>query len=256
MRLRLVGFTLLVVFFLLAAVILWPATALAPWVERASSGHWRLAGAEGSIWNGNGMLLARAGDSASWHIAQNIRWQLRWSELWRGRVGVDTTFEQGSSLIAVTTEGLSIEQLDATLPAPVLLVLLPGALGRYSWGGSVHLRSNAFRCAWNNYFCAGEIELLWNDAEVDEVPGNKLGDYRFRLVGENQALRINLATLRGRLQINGSGEIAARGLRFKGEAAATEPNAATLDAMLNTLGRRTAIPGKYLIDYREAGANQ
>lgn len=256
MRLRLAGIGLLVLFFLLAAVMLWPATALAPWVERASNGHWRLASAEGSIWNGSGMLLAHSGDSTSWHIAQNIRWRLRWSELWRGRIGVDATFEQGNSLIAVTAEGISVEQLDAILPAPVLLVLLPGALGRYNWGGNLRLSGNAFRCAWHGYACAGEIKLLWNDAEVAEVPGNTLGDYRFRLVGESQALRVDLATLRGRLQINGSGEITARGLRFKGEAAATGPNATALDAMLNTLGRPAGTPGKYLIDYREAGSSQ
>lgn len=254
MRLRLVGFAFLILFFLLAVVILWPASALSPWVERVSGGHWRLASTEGSIWSGSGMLLARSGDNVSWHIAQNIRWHVRWNDLWRGRIGVATTIEQGSSLIAVTADGFSLEQLDASLPAPVLLELLPGALGRYGWGGNIRLRSNTFRCAWNSHSCVGEIDLLWSDAEVAEIPGNKLGDYRFRLVGESQALRIDLTTLSGRLQFNGSGEISARDLRFKGEAAATGPNAATLGAMLNTLGRRTRTPGKYLIDYHEAGA--
>ncbi|MFA7270974.1 MAG: type II secretion system protein N [Sterolibacterium sp.] len=221
-------------------------------MERASNGHWRLASAEGSIWNGNGTLLAQSGDGTSWHIAQNIRWQIRWGDLWRRRLGISTTFEQGSAQIAVTAEGLSIEQLEATLPAPAILVLLPGALSRYGWGGSLHLRSNAFRCTWRGYACVGEIEMVWNGAEVAEIPGNQLGDYRFRLIGESTALRIDLSTQRGRLQINGNGDISGRGLRFNGEASAVGTNAASLNAMLNTLGRRTGIPGKYLIDYREA----
>ena len=182
MRLRLLGFTLLILFFLLAAAVLWPATALAPWVERVSNGHWRLANAEGSLWNGNGILLAHSADSTAWHIAQNIRWQLRWGELWRGRLAVESTYDQGNSLIALTPDSLAIEQIDVTLPAPMLLVLLPGALGRYGWAGVIHARGSAFRCAWQNYSCVGEIELLWSDAAVAEVPGSKLGDYRFRLV--------------------------------------------------------------------------
>ncbi|MFA7270997.1 MAG: type II secretion system protein N [Sterolibacterium sp.] len=256
MRFRLIELAFLVLSFLPSVVLLWPAPALAPWVERASNGHWRLASAEGSIWNGNGMILAQSANSTSWHIAQNIRWQVRWSELWRGRLGVDAIFEQGSSLIAVTLDGLSIERLDATLPAPMLLVLLPGALSRYGWGGSMHLSSNTFRCSWRRYACVGEIGLQWNGAEVAEIPGNQLGDYRFRLVGESRVFRIDLATLRGRLLINGSGEISAGGLRFKGEATATGSNPATLNAMLSTLGRRTSIPGRYLIDYHEVTTGQ
>lgn len=256
MRLRFFGFTLLILFFLLAAAILWPASALAPWVERGSNGHWRLSSAEGSLWNGNGILLAHSSDGTAWHIAQNISWQLRWGELWRGRMAVATTYDQGSSLIALTPEGLAIEQFDAVLPAPMLLVLLPGALGRYGWGGAIHVRSSAFRCSWQAYSCAGEIELLWNDAAVAEVPGSKLGDYHFRLVGEGRALRVDLATLSGRLQINGSGEVAPGGLRFKGEAGATGADAAALDAMLRTLGRPAGVPGRYLIDYREPGVGR
>ena len=199
------------------------------------------------------MLMAHSDNNDAWRIVKSISWKIRWGDLWRGRIGVAAMLDQGSSLFSVKAEGFSIEQLDASIPAPAILVLLPGALGRYGWGGNLHLRSSNFRCAWQTFACGGEIDLVWNDAEVAEIPGNKLGNYRFRLVGESQALRIDLTTLSGRLQFNGSGEIAARGLRFKGEAAATGPNAATLGAMLNTLGRRSATPGIYLIDYHETG---
>lgn len=256
MRLRLLGIVLLTLFFLLAAAILWPASALAPWIERGSNGHWRLANTEGSIWSGNGLILTHSADGSAWQIAQSVRWQLRWGELWRGRVTIETAYDQGSSLIVATPDSVSLEQIDATLPAPMLLLLLPGALGRYGWGGSIHLRGDAFRCTWQNRACDGEIELLWNDAAVVEVPGNTLGDYRFRLVAEGRALRTDLSTLRGRLQINGSGEVAANGLRFKGEATATGSDAGALDAMLRTLGSPAGSPGKYLIDYREPGTSR
>ncbi|TRZ97491.1 MAG: hypothetical protein D4R84_05175 [Rhodocyclaceae bacterium] len=253
MRLRLLVTGIL--FFLLAAAILWPAASLAPWIESVSQGKLRLASAEGRLWNGNGVLLARTGDSASWRNAQNIRWQVRWSELWRGRVGVEAGFEKGDALVMLGPTGLSIEELDATLSASLIGAMLPGALGRFGWAGSLNARGKNFSCAWQSQNCQGEIEVLWKDAAVAEIPGGDLGDYRIRLVGEGQTLRFDLATLGGRLQITGSGEVSATALRFNGEAGATGPSALQLNNLLRTLGRHGSTPDKVIIDYRSSGSS-
>lgn len=239
-----------ILFFLLAAAIMWPAASLAPWIESASYGKLRLASAEGRVWNGNGVLLARSGDSSSWHSAQSIRWQLRWSELWHGRIAVDAGFENGSALVTFGTGGLSVEQLDATLAASMAGSLLPGALGRFGWAGLLHASGKSFACTRQSQSCQGEIELLWKDAAVAEIPGGDLGDYRIRLVGEGQNLRFDLATLRGRLQIGGSGEISTTVLHFTGEAGATGPSAGQLNSLLRTLGRPGSTPDRVIIDYR------
>lgn len=253
MRLRLVDCGFFILFFLLAVAIQWPATWLAPWIDQASAGHWRLAAATGPLWDGNGILLVRAADNAPWRNAQSIRWQLQWRELWRGRINIATTLEQGALRIVATPGGISVEQLDVTLPAAEIAPQLPGALGRYGWTGSLNARSTDFQCGWNGHACHGEIELLWNDAAVSEIPGPALGDYRLRLVGEGQALHVDLATQRGRLQIAGKGEISGNGVSFNGEASATGSDSASLNALLATLGRPAGMPGKYLIEYREAG---
>jgi len=255
MRSRLLGFSLLILFFALAAILLWPASALAPWVESGSNGRWRLSSPEGTIWSGSGLILSQTGDGSSWQIAQNIRWQLHPGQLWRGRLLIEASLDQGNALIALRTDSVTLEQIDVALPAPMLLALLPGALSRYGWAGMIHARTNILACSWQGHSCTGEIDLLWKDAAVAEVPGSRLGDYRFRLVGEGQAMRVDLATLSGRLQISGSGEISGNGLQFKGEASAAGTDTAALDAMLRTLGRSSGTPGKYLIDYREAAPN-
>lgn len=242
-----------ILFFLLAATILWPAASLSPWVESATNGRLRLASAEGRLWNGNGVLLGRTGDGGDWHSAQNIAWRLRWSDLWRGRIGVETGFEHGDALFMVGIEGLYVERLDATLTASLIGVLLPGALGRYAWAGSMNARGSGFSCAWQSQNCQGEIALLWKDAGLAEVPGGDLGDYRIRMVGEGQALRFDLATLRGRLQITGSGEVSANAVRFRGEAGATGPSGAQLNNLLRTIGRQGATPDRFIIDYRGTG---
>jgi len=253
MRSRLLGLLLFVLLVLLAMAVMWPASSLAPWVSEVSNNHWRLASAEGRLWNGKGVLLARTGDSAIWHSAQNVRWEARWSELWRGRVGVEAGFDQGGALLMVGPEGLYIEQLDTTLGTALVGVLLPGALGRYGWAGTLQARGKDFNCAWKSRTCQGEIELLWRNAGVAELLGGELGDYRIRLAGEGQTLRVDLATLGGRLQIAGNGEVSANGVRFNGEAGATGPDAASLNNILRTIGRPGATPGRYTIDYRGSG---
>ncbi|MBI3523659.1 MAG: type II secretion system protein N [Betaproteobacteria bacterium] len=252
MRLRFAGLVFFILFFLLAAMIQWPAATLTPWLERASNGHWRLAAAEGSLWHGQATLLTRSSDAAPWEIAQNLHWKIRWSTLWRGRIAADIHIGPGAALLAVSPGGVSLEQFDVTLPATAAVALLPGALGRYGWAGNLRARGNSFVCAWGKRSCNGEIELLWSGAAVTEVPGRTLGDYRFRLAGEGQALHVDLTTLSGRLQISGSGEITGNGLSFHGEAGTSGSDAAPLDALLRTLGRPAATPGKYQIDYRES----
>lgn len=251
MRLRF--FVAGILFFLLAAAILWPAASLAPWIDSASNGKLRLVSAEGRLWSGSGVLQARTGDSASWHSAQEIRWQLRWSELWRGQIGVDAGFEKGSAQARVGSDGIFIERLDASLSASLLGALLPGAVGRYGWAGSLNARSDGFGYSWQGGIYRGEISLQWDDAAVAEIPGGELGDYRIRMVGEGQNLRFDLATMRGRLQITGSGELSANALRFNGEASAGGPSATQLHNLLRTLGRQGATPDKVIIDYRIAG---
>ncbi len=238
-----------------AAVIQWPAAALAPWLEQASGGLWRLAAAEGSIWRGAGMLLVRSSGNGPWRNAQSIRWTVLGRELWLGRVAIDLALEQGALRLVATPEGLAAENFDATLPAGGIGALLPGALGRYDWTGILRAKGAKFACTWGARQCNGAAELLWNDMTVTEISGPPLGDYQLRLFGEGPTLRINLATLRGRMQLTGHGELAAGGkLNFSGEAW-TADGQESLNNLLGTLGR-PAGGGKYRIEYRETGASR
>ncbi len=252
MRLRVAGLVLFLLLFLLALLLQWPAAWLAPWLDSASAGQWRLAAAQGTLWNGNGMLLTRAGANEPWRGVQGIAWQWRWNELLAGQLRIRASLERGAAQIVVAPSGIAVEQLDTTLPAEALAGLLPGALGRYHWHGLLQARSAVYRCDWRARMCSGRIEMLWTDAAVSEVSGPVLGDYRIELNAEGNALRLDLATVRGRLQINGHGEFSAGALRFNGEAAASGANGdnAGLNSLLNALGRPTGVAGKYLLDYR------
>jgi len=153
--------------------------------------------------------------------------------------------------LAAGIRGWSIERIDATLSADQIAALLPGTLGDYGWSGTMRGRGAEYRCRWTRPECTGRIELTWERAAVAQIPGPPLGDYRLRLTAEGEALRFDLTTVRGRLQIAGAGELSAGTLRFAAEAAATGEGAAGLDTVLRTIGRSGTAPGRYLIEYRE-----
>lgn len=247
---RLGRFVLFGVFFLCAAAILWPAAWLGPWIEQASSGRWRLASAAGSIWDGRGILAAGAGGTASWHSAQSIRWRLDTGNWWRGRIGAVIELERGAARLVLDPDALTVEQVDAALPAPLLGAMLPETLAGYGWTGMVQARGGGFRCTWDGASCAGEIEFQWNDAGLAEIPGTRLGDYRMRLTGEGPVLRAVIATLGGRLHVQGTGEIERGAVRFVGEASANGPNDAWLNDVLRSIGRPGGTPGRVAIHYR------
>lgn len=247
---RLLRFILFGLFFVCAALILWPAASLGPWLEQASDGRWRLASAAGSIWDGSGILLGRADEAASWHSAQSIRWRLDADDWWRGRIGAVVELERGAVRFLFERDALTIEQVDAALPAPLLSAMLPRALAGYGWTGRVQAHGGGFRCTWDGASCAGQMAFQWNDAGLAEIPGTRLGDYRIRLTGEGETLRAVIATLGGRLEVQGTGEIRRGAVRFVGEAGANGPDDAWLNDVLRTIGRPSARPDRVTIDFR------
>lgn len=234
-----------------AAIAQWPAATLSGWIEDGSGGRWSLGGAEGTLWNGHATLLAAEGSAGSghWRAVQSIRWKLRWSELWRGRLGYETTLEHGSALVNVGIGGIAVENLDTQLPASILGGLFSGPLARYGWTGTLEARAGSFQCRWNAYSCTGEIEIVWKNAGVTELSDAVLGSYRSRIVGEGQAVHFDLATLEGRLQIAGRGDFGAGGMRFTGQASAHGADADRLEAHLRIFGRRGPSPGVYVLEY-------
>jgi len=237
---------------LLAAIIQWPAASLAPWVARATDQRWRLASVEGTLWQGRTTVYAYDRPSGRWHAGRGMRWQLAWSELAQGRLAVQLKLDDdGGVRLVAEIDGWALERLDVTLRADQVAALLPGALGEYGWSGTMRARNAQFRCRWKRPDCAGRIELAWERAALPQFTGPVLGDYQLQLTAEGQALRFDLTTLSGRLQITGTGELSDGKLHFIGEAAATGDGAGNLENLLRTLGRPAGVPGRYLIEYRE-----
>ena len=243
--------------FLLAAVVQFPAAWLAPWLAEATHQRWRLGAVEGTLWEGRATVHGFDRPSGRWHPGRGLRWRLVAGELLpgsggRGRLAVQVDFEAGGgALLSAGMQGWSIERIDATLSAGQVAALLPGTLGDYGWSGTMRARGAEYGCRWTRRECTGQIELAWERAALAQIPGPPLGDYLLRLTAEGTALRFNVMTVRGRLQITGAGDLSEGTLRLAGEAAATGEAAAGLDPVLRAIGRPGTAPGRYLIEYRE-----
>ena len=238
--------------FLLAGIVQLPAAWLAPWIAQISHQRWRLGAVEGTVWQARAVLYGLDRPTGRWHLGRGLQWRLAGSELLRGRLAVQVDMDDGGGArLAAGVRTWTIERLDARLSADQVAALLPGTLGDYGWSSAMRAHADEFRCEWARPVCSGRIELTWDGAAVAQVPGPPLGDYRLRLTAEGEALRFDLGTARGRLQIAGSGELSAGSLHFVGEAASMGDDVGNLDAILRVLGRPGTAPGRYLIDYRE-----
>ena len=240
-----------------AIVAQFPAAWVAPTVTRATSGRWRVAEVEGTVWRGRAVLYTYDGASRYWRPARGVRWQVLWGALLDGAVAARLDFDDGGkAALSADATGWALRNLDATLPAAQVAVLLPSTIGDYGWDGTFSARASSFRCTWRRPSCAGQLDLLWNDAATVQIPGPPLGDYSVRVVGEGEALRFSVSTLRGRLHVTGAGEVSRGRLRFTGEAHASAADDVRLESLLRVIGRPGSAPGRYLIEYADTSSGR
>ncbi len=109
--------------------------------------------------------------------------------------------------------------------------------------GALRLSSPGLSLTWvqGRWRVEGGAVLELQDAASRISTLERLGSYRLDLGGDpanaGSAL-LRLSTREGALQLSGEGTVGAGGLRFRGEASATEANQAALANLLNIIGRR------------------
>ncbi|MBP9800216.1 MAG: type II secretion system protein N [Sterolibacterium sp.] len=257
-RIRLLYTAFFLLCLLIAGLSQWPAAWLGTLLEHGANGapSWQLTATQGSVWQGQGMLLLKDPVSNEWQNFQQLRWQVQGRPLWSGHLVIDLTLEQDQLRLDLSPAGLDLTSFDVTLPARGVASLLPGPPGRYGWNGLLQATGTRFGCRWNRNDCHGSAELRWSDAAVTEINSQPLGNYRMLLTGEGPALRLDLTTLDGRLTLTGHGESRHDGqLDFRIEADTRNSPDESLNRMLASLGRALG-EGKYLLEYRSPGRRE
>lgn len=238
---------------LVAIVALAPAAWMAQAVAGASGQRLLLADARGTLWSGSAVVVLTGGEGS--RDASALPGRLGW------QLGLD-----GAALALRARHAccLADELMLRVQPGfgRVRLALQPpaatGAVGQWpaSWLAGLGT-------PWNTLQPSGTIRLTTPGLVAESVQGrwlldgraaldlvgiasristlDELGSYRLELEGDGaggEATTVRLSTLRGALELTGSGQWAASKLRFQGQARAAAGAEAALDNLLNIIGRR------------------
>lgn len=213
-----------------------PAVLLDAALDRASAGRFRLALAEGTLWNGQGRL-ASADSSASLSPITRLRWEFEPSALASVRLRWRLAIDGGTpGILEIGPGGVALQRLALQLPPAVALAAVPHAIARAGWRGVLDVSVPALACAWNGR-CEGRLQAEWNAGGVDILPGQALGDHRVVATISAPATTLEITALRGlALAVNGKVELASgRRPRVELEIGGNAPLLGRLEGMLAEL---------------------
>jgi len=240
----------------LGALVSLIAFAPAEWVARAvaSATDQRvlLSEARGTVWSGSAALVLTGG--AGSRDASVLPGRLEWS---LGLSGTSLALKARHDCCLNDTVTLKLRpglgRFSATLVPP------PGWVGQWPsavlaglgtpWntlqlGGTIRMLSPGFTVEWvqGRVLLNGSLDIEVMNASSRLSTLDTLGTYRLSINGNasqsGEPPQVNLVTVDGALKLSGSGAWTANGLRFRGEAAAAEAEAAALSNLLNIIGRR------------------
>ena len=236
---------------LVAVVFFAPARWLTDRVGSATGGQLQLVNARGSVWSGQADLVFTGGEGSRTQTAlpQGLQWRLR------------PTLASGSPAVLLRLNA------PCCTPDPMALTLVPH-LGSYELRIASHSSRwpaellTGLGTPWNTLRLEGQLVLqtpgltlrfdqgrtaLQGEAALEAVDLvsrlstlRPLGTYRMSLRADaaGNTTALDLATLRGALQLQGSGQWVGGRLRFQGVAEAAPDNEAALANLLNIMGRR------------------
>ena len=228
-----------------ALAVFAPAQWLAAGVQRASGGQVQLAQARGTVWNGSAQLVLTGGlnsqDAAA--LPGRLDWQLRptWSGGARALVTAACCTPAPLRLHAQPRWGgvsLSVADGQSQWPA-ALLTGLGTPWNTLQLQGQLALQTSGLNAEWasGRMVLAGQVQLDALALSTRLSTLRPMGSYRLLLQG-GAAPTLQLTTLDGALQMNGSGQWVGQRLRFQGEASAAPEREAALSNLLNIIGRR------------------
>lgn len=221
----------LVVTVVVTVILNAPAAWIGDWIAERSKV--RLVDARGTVWRGSA-LLGMSDGRATTLVPGRIDWRLELLP----EPSVDITHPWLAAPLKLMVRGsaLAFGAGSARLPAGVLAsagmpfnTLRPGGTLEARWSQG-EFRAGAL---------TGELQIDWRDATSALSPVAPLGTYRILVTGRGDTATLDLQTLRGPLQMEGSGRINGLQVRFRGTATAEPSSRAALDGLLGVLGMRS-----------------
>lgn len=188
--------------FALAGAIVWlaPASLLDSRIARATEGVVRLASAQGTLWNGRGVLAA-----ANAQIP--VAWSLDPWPLVHGVVRLYVRSDAGTDsprgTIELRTDEVGLQDTDVTVPAAAIGALL-GDMTAGLVDGDVNASTSNLRLAPTAN--RGEARLTWRNARIRGIGSTmplELGEVRTALVANGAAMSGLVDNAGGSLGVRG-----------------------------------------------------
>lgn len=247
---------------LVGLVVYAPASWLAQGVVELSGKRLLLAESQGTIWHGDAVAVLTGGPGS--RDARALPGRLNWTMRLSG-LGLRLTLQQDccipTPVVMQVQFGLGRVKTDVLLQgagdaAGATTLQTSGEIGHWpaAWlgglgtpwntlqlAGALRLSSRdlSFEWAQGRLRISGQADLMLENVASRVTTLDRLGSYRLNLGGDAQGLlQMQLTTLDGALQLSGQGGVSSGGMRFRGEARASEAERGALDNLLNIIGRR------------------
>lgn len=223
-----------IVLFALAVAAFVPASMVDARLAARTGAALRVAQAQGTVWNGRGVLTASDG---SWRMP--LTWRIAPLSLARGVIDVtltpvDPAADAPRGRVQLERDRLRAEGIAFTLPARALAALTRGHAALA--GGDVEVRADAVALALENG--TGGVVAQWDNARL-HLPGQPvvdLGTVSARLGVRGNELRGPIASRGGQVSVSGELALGVSAHRVDLELA-PEPSASpAVRAMLAALG--------------------
>lgn len=223
-----------------------PASVLDPIVSAISHDAVRLVRPSGQVRSGRGELWVRDAARREWQPWSPIDWTL--APDWRdGDLGLLLVSNVG--MVRFDRAGLSLSDLQVSLPPNLLLAGINHPLAKAPWRGDIHLASSRLECAWAGMrrqfpSCEGRASLRWRGMGSAILPLQEIGSYAALIAAEsrnNGFWRADIETESGEVALSGFAEVrngaVAYRLNIKGESQ-------LLDGLDDIAGQRVRQIGK------------
>lgn len=229
---------------LLALVVYAPASWVAAAVASLSQNKVQLLDAQGRLWQGSGRLLLQPGGQKPVLLPERLRWTASlqglglqvslWPECCASRPAL-VHWQPGWG-----GQRVQLQNLDVRLPA-TLLAGLGTPFNTLGFDGTVVLSSPQLRLQAQGQKWqlegAAQMQLLQLSSSLATLPA--LGSYRIDVAGgAGNIASVQLSTLSGALQLQGSGGWQNRRFGFDGQAQAAPGYEDSLANILNVIGQR------------------
>ena len=186
-----------------ALVVTAPATLVDAALSDASQGRLRLTQAQGTVWSGSGFVELRDARQRT-GVAKRVAWEVAPLAFLRGQLALEAVTSDRTLPFAVTATRSRVEIGNAalTVPAAILGLAVP-KLAPLGLTGELTLTIPRFAIAHGG--ASGHASAQWVAAGSALSKVSPLGAYELTLEPSGTALQATLRTLRGPLELDGSG---------------------------------------------------